>query len=233
MVWLLFTICLFRFFFGYICQPNRHLMIEFLDSKPDVGKCPSVTCLGATHIAKRWDENGKPYKATADDACYATFELEGRARPLGAPQLGQPSGLSLPRRHKIIAHINSSWVTRVRRDDLVVFQVNGTRGSAVAGLTRCFTQTLADTPRPVWNPDQKQSINFFDQWQEVPDAGVYDNAFKVQWEMFIRHVCENAPFRWNLLEGAKGVQLAELGLKSWKRRRWEKVAKLKNMSNVL
>src|SRR5262245_26935602 len=135
------------------------------------GNVTAVSCLGATHIAKRWDENGKPYKATADDACYATFELE----------------------KGVIAQINSSWTVRVRRDDLVVFQVDGTKGSAFAGLTRCFTQSLADTPRPVWNPDQKQTINFFDQWQEVPDAGAYDNAFKVQWEMFIRHVCEGAP----------------------------------------
>jgi len=170
------------------------------------GNVNAVNCLGATHIPKRWDENGKPYKATADDACYATFELE----------------------RGVIAQINSSWTVRVRRDDLVIFQVDGTNGSAVAGLTRCFIQSLADTPRPVWNPDQKQTINFFDQWQEVPDAGAYENAFKVQWEMFIRHICENAPFRWNLLEGAKGVQLAELGLKSWKSRRWEKVAKLKS-----
>jgi predicted dehydrogenase len=185
------------------------------------GSVRTVNCLGATHIPKRWDENGKPYKATADDACYATFELDGGTRSVASA--GGDSS-----RQPIIAQINSSWCVRVRRDDLVIFQVDGTEGSAVAGLTRCFTQSRAQTPRPVWNPDQKQTINFFDQWQEVPDAGAYENAFKVQWEMFIRHVCEGAPFRWNLLEGAKGVQLAELGLKSWQTRRWQKVAKLKS-----
>lgn len=190
------------------------------------GEVKAVSCLGATHIPKRWDENGKPYKATADDACYATFKLEGVTRSVASKSRSDATERVPPSRNPIIAQINSSWCVRVRRDDLVIFQVDGTHGSAVAGLTRCFTQSLADTPRPVWNPDQKQTINFFDQWQEVPDAGEYENAFKVQWELFIRHVCEDAPFRWNLLEGAKGVQLAELGLKSWKSRRWVKVTKL-------
>jgi predicted dehydrogenase len=162
------------------------------------GEVQSVSCLGATHIPERVDENGKTYKATADDAAYATFQLEGG----------------------VIAHINMSWATRVYRDDLVTFQVDGTLGSAVAGLQDCVMQPRAGTPRPVWNPDVKQTIDFFEGWQEVPDNQVFDNGFKAEWEMFIRHVCENAPFKWNLVEGAKGVQLAELALKSWKERRW-------------
>ena len=148
----------------------------------------SVTCLGATHIPERWDEDGKPYRATADDAAYATFELEGG----------------------VIAHINSSWCVRVRRDDLVTFQVDGTHGSAVAGLQRCFSQARVNTPKPVWNPDVPQTIDFFDAWQEVPSNIAYDNAFKVEWELFIRYLFDGGTFKWDLLEGAKGVQLVRL-----------------------
>ncbi len=162
------------------------------------GEVKAVSCLGATHIPKRWDERGREYAADTDDACYATFQLADG----------------------VIAHINSSWTTRVRRDDLVTFHVDGTLGSAVAGLQSCRVQARVNTPRPVWNPDVKQTINFFDGWQEVPDNQVYDNGFKAEWEMFIRHMYDNAPFKWNLVEGAKGVQLAELALKSWKERRW-------------
>ncbi len=161
------------------------------------GAVRSVMCVGATHIPKRWDENGKSYAATADDAAYATFELADGA----------------------IAQINSSWCTRVRRDDLVTFHVDGTLGSAVAGLTDCRIQPRTATPRPVWNPDVPQSIDFFDTWQLVPSNRAYDNAFKVEWELFLRHVVEGGSFPWNLLEGAKGVQLAELGLQSWRERR--------------
>ena len=169
-----------------------------------LGEVQAVSCLGATHIPYRWDEGGKRYKATADDAAYATFRLKGG----------------------VIAHFNSSWTVRVRRDDLLTLQVDGTEGSAVAGLRKCFLQSYADTPKPVWNPDIPQPLNFFDSWKEVPDAGT-DNAFKVQWEAFLRHVAGEGPFRWGLLEGAKGVQLAELGLKSWKQRKWLDVPKLK------
>jgi len=162
------------------------------------GEVKSVSCLGATHIPERVDENGKRYAADADDAAYATFQLEGG----------------------VVAHINSSWAVRVRRDDLVTFQVDGTHGSAVAGLTRCFTQHRVNTPRPVWNPDQPQTMKFLDQWEEVPDNTVYDNGFKAQWEDFIRHVVAGTPWKYSLWEGVKGVQLAEAGLQSWAERRW-------------
>ena len=166
------------------------------------GNVRSVSCLGAIHIPQRWDERGREYTATADDAAYATFELgDDRGTP-------------------VIAQINSSWTTRVRRDDLVTFHVDGTLGSAVAGLTDCWTQARVNTPKPVWNPDMPQTIDFFSTWQKLPDNRVYENAFKVEWELFIRHLFEDTPFRWNLLEGAKGVQLAELGLQSWAERRW-------------
>jgi predicted dehydrogenase len=164
----------------------------------------AVSCLGATHIPNRVDENGKTYTNDVDDAAYATFQLEGG----------------------IVAHINSSWDVRVRRDDLVTFQVDGTHGSAVAGLTRCFTQHRVNTPRPVWNPDVPQTMNFYDQWEEVPDNITYENGFKIQWEDFIRHIYAGTPWKHDLVEGAKGVQLAELGLKSWAERRWLDVPKL-------
>ncbi len=168
------------------------------------GEVKSVSCLGATHIPERWDENGRPYKATADDAAYATFQLEGG----------------------VIAHMNMSWVTRVYRDDLVTFNVDGTLGSAVAGLHDCMIQPRNATPRPVWNPDQKQTIDFRSTWQKMPDNQAYDNGFKTQWEMFIRHVVEDAPYSYTLMEGAKGVQLVECALQSWKERRWIDVPKL-------
>src|SRR6202790_2442456 len=168
------------------------------------GKVMAVSCRGATHIPERIDERGRRYKSDADDAAYATFELEGG----------------------IIAHINSSWATRVNRDDLVTFHVDGTHGSAVAGLTRCVTQARVNTPRPVWNPDVPQSMNFPQQWEEVPDNVPYENGFKIQWEDFIRHVVAGTPWKYDLVEGAKGVQLAELGLKSWAERRWIEVRAL-------
>jgi predicted dehydrogenase len=168
------------------------------------GEVKALSCLGATHIPHRWDENGKKYQATADDAAYATFRLAGG----------------------VVAHFNSSWDVRVRRDDLLTIQVDGTEGSAVAGLRRCFAQSYAETPKPVWNPDIPQPIDFFAGWKEIPDEN-YDNAFKAQWELFLRHVAGEGPFRWGLLEGAKGVQLAELGYKSWRQKKWLDVPKLK------
>jgi predicted dehydrogenase len=169
------------------------------------GNVESVSCLGATHIPVRYDEAGKPYEADSDDAAYATFQLEGG----------------------VIAHINSSWVTRVRRDDLVTFQVDGTHGSAVAGLQKCWTQSRVNTPKPVWNPDVPQPIDFYQGWQEVPDTQPYPNGFRVQWEMFFRYLAgETKTYPWDLLAGAKGVQLAEAGLKSWAERRWIDLPKL-------
>jgi predicted dehydrogenase len=162
------------------------------------GKVKSVSCLGATHIPQRIDEQGKPYKCTADDAAYATFELEGG----------------------VIAHFNSSWTTRVRRDDLLTLQVDGTKGSAVAGLRECYIQHYGNTPKPVWNPDIVQPINFYEGWSKVPEQESYDNAFKAQWELFLKHVVKDEPFPWDLRDGARGVQLAEKGIESWSKRCW-------------
>lgn len=168
------------------------------------GKVKAVSCLGATHIPERVDEMGKHYKCTADDAAYATFELEG----------------------DIIAHFNSSWTVRVRRDDLLTLQVDGTKGSAVAGLRECYIQHYGNTPKPVWNPDIPQPINFFEGWAKVPEQELYDNAFKAEWELFLKHVVKDEPFPWDLHEGVKGVQLAEKGLESWSKRCWVEIPKI-------
>jgi predicted dehydrogenase len=162
------------------------------------GKVKRVSCLCATHIPKRWDEDGKPYNCTAEDTAYASFEIDGG----------------------IVAQMNSSWCVRVYRDELLQIQVDGTHGSAVAGLRDCRTQPRANTPKPVWNPDIPNTVDFFDGWQEVPGNQSFDNAFKVQWEMFLRHVELRTPFPHDLLEGARGVQLAELALKSSREGRW-------------
>jgi predicted dehydrogenase len=164
----------------------------------------AVSCLGVTHIDKRWDEQGEEYAADADDAAYATFELAGG----------------------IVAQMNSSWCTRVNREDLVTFHVDGTHGSAVAGLHGCKVQARDDTPCPVWNPDNPQTMNFREGWVEVPDEREYENGFKVQWEDFIRHVVEDGPWEYDLLSGAKGVQLAELGYRSSAERRWLDIPEL-------
>jgi predicted dehydrogenase len=159
------------------------------------GRIRTVQALTATHIPQRWDEQGKPYDATADDSAYGIFELEGGA----------------------VAQINSSWAVRVNRDELVEFQVDGTHGSAVAGLRNCRVQHRSATPKPVWNPDIPATEAFRDQWQEVPDNTGdegFTNGFKAQWELFLRHVHRDEPYTWDLLTGARGVQLAELGLKS-------------------
>jgi predicted dehydrogenase len=168
------------------------------------GPIRAVSCLGATHIAQRWDEAGRPFACTADDSAYATFELE----------------------NGIIGQFNSSWCVRVRRDDLLTLQVDGTKGSAVAGLRDCVTQQYNNTPRPVWNPDIDNPIDFYGSWARVPAQRVYDNAFKVQWELFLKHVVADQPFPWTLLEGAKGVQLADKALESSRTRAWVTLPKL-------
>jgi len=164
----------------------------------------SLVAYGNTDLPERRREDGTTFPCTADDSAYAIFKLEDGT----------------------IAQFNSSWCTRVRRDDLLTVQVDGDKGSAVAGLREVWIQSAGDTPKPVWNPDIAQPINFYEGWQKVPNNITYDNAFKIQWEEFIRHVALNEPWRYTLMEGARGVQLAELGMTSWKQRSWVDVTEL-------
>ncbi|HEX8323649.1 MAG TPA: Gfo/Idh/MocA family oxidoreductase [Tepidisphaeraceae bacterium] len=168
------------------------------------GPIKSLVAYGNVDIPQRRAEDGRPYAATADDSAYAIFLLEDGT----------------------VCQFNSSWCTRVRRDDLLTVQVDGERGTAVAGLREVLVQSAAETPKPIWNPDIPQPIDFFKGWQPVPNNVHYDNAFKTQWEMFLRHVALDEPFRYTLREGARGVQLAELGMQSWREKRWVDVPAL-------
>jgi predicted dehydrogenase len=167
--------------------PHWHYVMENL-----IGPVRTVYAQAVTHIPRRVDEQNNPYDADADDAAYAVFGLDGG----------------------VVAQINSSWAVRVHRKELVEFQIDGTEGSAVAGLRECVAQHRATTPRPVWNPDIPNDQVFQAQWQQVPDNGVFDNGFKTQWERFLSHVVSGTPFPHDLLSGARGVHLAELGMAS-------------------
>lgn len=162
------------------------------------GRIRSLVCLGATHVPQRYDERGRPYTCTAEDAAYAILQLDGG----------------------VVAHVLSSWTIRVRRDDLLQIQVDGTHGSAVAGLRDCYVQHRACTPRAVWNPDIPKGHDYYADWAPVPDNETFDNAFKVQWELFLQHALGGAPYRWDFLEGARGLQVVEAAYTSWRERRW-------------
>ena len=168
------------------------------------GDIKAVSCIAATHIPARRDEDGNRYDCTAEDAAYGSFEL----------------------RNGVLASFNSSWAVRVRRDDLLTIQVDGTGGSAVATLRDCRLQAAETTPRPVWNPDVESPLNFFDGWEDVPEEESPENAFKAQWRLYLKHVLLDEPFPWDLLEGAKGVQLAEKGMESWQKRSWVEIPEL-------
>jgi predicted dehydrogenase len=167
--------------------PHWNYVLETL-----FGRITSVYARAVTHIPTRVDEAGDPYAATADDAAYGIFELDGG----------------------VIAQLNSSWTVRVDRKELVEFQVDGTHGSAVAGLHSCRIQPRNATPKPVWNPDLADSHDYAADWIPVPDNDVFENGFKTQWEQFLRHVLEDAPYEFDFLAGARGVRLAEAGLES-------------------
>ena len=163
-----------------------------------LGPINAVSCRHATVQPRRIDERGRPYDVDVEDHAFAMFELEGG----------------------VLAQISSSWASRVKRDDLLQIQVDGTLGSAVAGLHRCFVQPLVATPKPFFSPEQPQQMNFDEQWQEVPDVLPFENGYRAGWELFLRHVSEDTPFPAPLLEGAKSVQLAEACYKSHRERRW-------------
>ncbi len=169
-----------------------------------VGRPVAVSARGAVHLKHRIDETGTSYDADAEDAAYASFETD--------------SG--------VLVQLNSSWCVRVNRDELFELQVDGTRGSAVAGLLNCSAQFAGTTPRSTWNPDLPDPIAHRDGWTPVPDVASSDNAFRAQWELFLRHVVLDEPFPWDFLAGARGIQLAEVAHESWASRQWHTIADL-------
>jgi predicted dehydrogenase len=179
--------------------PHWSYVLEHL-----IAPVESVTARMVTHIEERWDEAGKPYSATADDAAYAIFGLEGG----------------------VVAQLNSSWTTRVHRDELVEFHVDGTEGSAVAGLHHCRVQHRSATPRPVWNPDLAEQTPYVAGWQEVPDNGSFDNGFKAQWEEFLRSVLGDGEHRHDFWSGVRGVRLARAAAQSSDEGRLVRLAEL-------
>ena len=173
--------------------PHWHYVIEEL-----FGEIEQVLVLASTHIPERVDEAGQTYAATADDAAYGILQLVGGA----------------------VVQINASWVTRVRRDELVTFHVDGTEGSAVAGLRDCVQQHRSATPRPVWNPDLPNPIDFRATWLDVPSIGPAENGFKEQWEQFLRHLVDGDAFPWTFDRAVRGIELVDAALRSNDERRW-------------
>jgi predicted dehydrogenase len=155
------------------------------------GRVDSVIARAVTHIPTRWDEGGRPYSATADDAAYAIFEIGD-----------------------VVVQMNSSWAVRVDRKELVEFQVDGTHGSAVAGLFGCRVQPRVRTPMPVWNPDVPADHDFRADWDEIPDNQVFRNGFRAQWERFLADVIERRQHTYDFMSAVRGLQLAEAGLRS-------------------
>ena len=101
------------------------------------GPIDRLVAHGNTDIGERRDENKTLYPCSADDSAYTIFVLKDGT----------------------VCQFNSSWCVRVRRDDLLTLEINGTKGSAVAGLREVYIQSDEDTPKPVWNPDVEQPLN--------------------------------------------------------------------------
>jgi predicted dehydrogenase len=163
-----------------------------------LGEIKAVSCRQMTALPERRNENGDRYAVDVEDTAFAAFELAGG----------------------ILAQVSSSWASRVKRDDLLQIQVDGTLGSAVCGLHRCFVQPLVATPKPFFDPERPQPMNFDGQWQEMPDIEPVRNGYRAGWELFLRHVAEDGPFPSPFLEGAKSVQLAQACYQSDRERRW-------------
>jgi predicted dehydrogenase len=164
-----------------------------------------VSALMSTAIPQRMDENGQLYTVDVEDTSHALLKLAGGA----------------------VGVITNSWATRVRRDDTMMVQIDGTGGSAVAGRMRCFTQSAVNTPEAFFGGGRPANMDFFAQWQEVPDTLPVKNPFRHCWEAFLRHVGEDAPYVPTLLEGAKAVQLADLAYRSVAEGRWMTVPELR------
>jgi predicted dehydrogenase len=164
-----------------------------------VGPIARVVSAAWTATPERVDERGARYPVDVEDSCAVLVALKSGA--CGA--------------------ILSSWATRVRRDDLLTLQIDGTHGSAIAGLHRCWTQTAGDTPRIAhFNVKEDIGADYRAGWREVPTAGPYQNPYRIGWEQFLRHVVAGAPLRSTFAAGIRDLALAEACARSMKEDRW-------------
>ena len=171
-----------------------------------VAPVTGVCALMSTAIPERVDESGQRYTVDAEDTNYALLKMQGGA----------------------VGVITNSWATRPRRDDTMVVQIDGTKGSAVAGRFRCFTQSAANTPEAFILAARPGGVDLMDHWrEEVPGPEANKSPFRYCWEAFLRHVGEDAPYLPTLVEGAKAVQLADLAYRSVVEQRWMSVPDLK------
>jgi predicted dehydrogenase len=173
--------------------PHWRYMIDAL-----AGEITSVSATSRTFIPRRVDERGAEYDVDVEDSVFATLELaEGG-----------------------IVSINSSWTTRARREFPIQVQIDGSLASAVAGPFGCWTQRLAEAPGGAISAALPQGGSFFDGWTAAPVNATAVNSYRAGWELFLRHVAEDGPFPYSLLQGAKGVQLAQAAYLSKAERRW-------------
>jgi predicted dehydrogenase len=157
-----------------------------------------VVAHAGTLVKDRWDENGQHYTVDVEDTVFAISRLANGA----------------------LAQATFSWALRVRRDDVMVIQVDGTEGSAVAGLTHCRTQSMANTTHAQWSRDGAPPLDYARDWELMPHEPPYPNPYRVQWEQFLRHVAVDAPFPWDMAAGVQTLQYAAGCMQSWSERRW-------------
>ena len=164
-----------------------------------LGPIRRVVTSAATAAPERVDETGMRYAVDVEDQATTLVELASGAT--GA--------------------VIASWATRVRRDDLMTFQIDGTKGSAIAGLHRCHMQSLADTPRvAAFNPMVDLAIDYRARWQEAPAAEPNLNSYRVGWEDFLRHLVADAPMRSDFAAGIRDVAFAEACGRSARENGW-------------
>ncbi|RYJ01250.1 MAG: Gfo/Idh/MocA family oxidoreductase [Acetobacteraceae bacterium] len=173
--------------------PHWRYVIDHLFGAPT-----ALTCHMRTAQPKRWDEQHRPYDVDVEDEARAILEFPGG----------------------VVGEIFSSWATRIRRDDMLVVTAEGTQGSAVATLQQCWTQSLANTPKPVFPVQAPQTMDFRSQWAEVPDMVPFKNSYRQAWELYLRHIAEDAPNTASLAQAARGLQLIEACHESHNARRW-------------
>jgi predicted dehydrogenase len=161
------------------------------------GGVENIYCQIATEIPERVDEDGNVYAVDVEDTANGLLTLSG-----GVP-----------------AQLLTSWATRVRRDDVLSIQVDGTEGSAFATAHGCWTQSLEDTPLPRLDTVNGQTMNLFETWDEAPDAEPFQHSFRYGWELYLRHVMEDGPFPFGLEQGVKAIQLVDAAYRSAEERR--------------